>query len=275
MNRSSEHPHGESKQPRTVLWLLLIVAGIVILQVGFRSSPLANTPGKHRGDLSLTADALPKQLAGWTGVGFDPAPPPESLPHAQYWWVHAWRYTQGFRLAMVTFDQLGLDHWHELTDCYEGSGWELKERTVQSVAEPDAAGSGVREWEYVVARFEKTGGERATLIFSTFYEDGSPAEALRIGIDHKWENELSLTERLRNRVEAPANSEQDGIRHSRALQCQVFMPYSGTLPPEVKQSVIELHVASREQFRKLWRQHSETQLVDTGPGNDVESMSGW
>ncbi|GEM_PF-391736 len=266
MNGSSEHPHWKSKQPRTGLWLLLIVAGIVILQVGFRSSPLANKPGKQRGDLSLTADALPKLLEGWTGVGFDPAPPAESLPHTQYWWVHAWRYTHGSLLALVTFDQLRRDHWHELTDCYEGNGWELKERTVQSVAEHNVAGFLTSEWEYVVAQFEKTGGERATLIFSTFYEDGSPAKALRIGIDHKWENELSLTARLRNRVEGPANSEQEGIRHSRALQCQVFLPYSGTLTPELEQSVIELHVASRQQFRKLWRQHSDSNPVDPVAG---------
>ncbi len=108
-----------------------------------------------------------------------------------------------------------LNHWHELTHCYQGLGWKLTKRDILQEDIQDSE----HPWEFVVAEFEKVTGETAILVFSTFYEDGSPAEALRIGIDHDWDEKQDLLTTLKSRL---TTSESDQSQHTRALQCQSF-----------------------------------------------------
>ena len=42
-------------------------------------------------------------------------------------------------------------------------------------------------------------------------------------------------------------------------QCQVLVPYSGTLNSETEASIIALHLQTREAFRKNWLEHWQSQ----------------
>ena len=213
-------------------------------------------PGPGRGDLVLEEDSLPMDLAGWKRTGFVAAPTPEELPEGQYWWVQQWRFVHGKTAALLTLDQLGLNHWHELTHCYQGNGWILTERTIDS----ERNGPESIPWEYVTAHLKKTSGQEAVLVFSTFYEDGTPADALRIGIDHDWNKSIDFTDRLIGR----ANHRYNQKPHSRALQCQVLVPLSENQSPEIVQTVTALHLESRSRFRDAWLEHANSLPVADG-----------
>ena len=221
---------------------------VAVQYISTRQNSARQLPGTARGDMVLQQDDLPAKIHGWHQTAFEPAKSPEHLPEGQYWWVHLWEYAQPQAKAVVTFDQLGLSHWHELTDCYKGNGWILTERTIET---EDNATLG-SEWEYVIARFNKSTNEQAILVFSTFYEDGTGAKALQIGLDHDWEPELDFGQLLRNRI-LPA--EGTDVGHTRALQCQVFAAFAGEATHDLQQSLIDLHLASRTSFRTDWLRH--------------------
>jgi hypothetical protein len=193
---------------------------------------------------------------GWRQTKFSPPDEANKLPEGQFWWVHQWNYSTDVIQAVVTFDQLGLNHWHELTHCYQGLGWKLTDRTICQ----EESDGGAAPWEYVVARFSRNGGEIAILVFSTFYEDGSPTEALRIGIDKDWDKQADALTTLLNRI---SHSESDGAKHSRALQNQAFAVVTEATAKDAELRLIELHLASRTRFRAHWLQ--KTTAVQNAP----------
>ena len=252
-----ESIQGQSQKPfRTSIILATCIAGIIACQMFAGRTATNQQPGEKRGDLVLQKNALPDTIGSWNCIGFEPAPEPNSLPTGQYWWVHIWHFVQGKEAALVTLDQLGLNHWHELTHCYQGNGWILTERTIDS----ERNGPESIPWEYVTAHFKKASGQEAVLVFSTFYEDGTPADALRIGIDHDWNKSTDFTDRLLGRV----NHSNHEKPHSRALQCQVFVPLSPYSSPEIIRAVTELHLVSRVCFRDAWLEHANSPAVADG-----------
>lgn len=232
--------------------LVVIVLILCVVQFVTKSAPEEKTPGLSRGDLVLTREALPENIAAWQMVDFQPPLPPIQLPEGQYWWTHSWIYREKTASAVVSFDQLGLNHWHELTHCYQGLGWQLTRREV--VVNSDS-GAG-ESWEYVVAELSKLTGERALLIFSTFYEDGSPTEALRIGLDHDWNERPDLATVLLNRLH-PASPQPS---HTRALQCQVFGVLPESSSERFSENCTDLHLTSRIIFRQKWLKSIEASM---------------
>jgi hypothetical protein len=121
-------PTAERPTPnaKTALCLFAILIGMGLLQTLARpSGARREKPGPTRGDLVLTEEALPAELAGWALTKFIPAPPVDQLPEGQYWWVHQWQYQKDGTNALVSFDQLGEDQWHELTYCYRILDWTI------------------------------------------------------------------------------------------------------------------------------------------------------
>ncbi len=218
-------------------------------------------PGPTRGDLILTEEALPVEIAGWTRTKFTPAPPVNELPQGQYWWVHQWQYEKDGVTALVSFDQLGEDHWHELTYCYRILDWVIDERSIQT----DESSAG----KYVVAQMSKEDGQHGLLVFSVFFEDGKwdvpPDFELSVvnRFIHEQEKERDLIGSIAGRVQppeipniAPARNET-AIR--RALQCQVFISSFNPDSPSQLDAAIQLHLESRRHFRTEWLETRNSQ----------------
>ena len=213
-------------------------------------------PGPTRGDLVLTEDALPTELAGWTRTRFIPAPPVDELPEGQYWWVHQWQYQKDGATALVSFDQLGEDRWHELTYCYRILDWVIDERSIQT----NESSVG----KYVVARMSKDDGQHGLLVFSVFFENGEwdlpPDFELSMVNTVALENETKLIDRMVGRLQQPdvhphAGSEatrpiEAGIR--RALQCQVLITTTEPITDSQVAATVDLHLQSRNHFRLCW-----------------------
>ncbi len=212
---------------------------------GSRKRP---TPGPSRGDMVLTQDAVPRTIGDWKQVSFTPAPPPEELPAGQYWWVHQWQYQKDGTTALVSFDQLGEDQWHELTYCYRNLDWTIRSRTEYE----DRDGGS-----YIVAELRKDSGEVALLVFSVFFEDGTWATPPAVDLARL--NRKRATGVLENAMQrigpdklASADFASTSRGHNRAIQCQVLVTSSDSDVRAELDSAIQLHLESRQRFRSLW-----------------------
>lgn len=239
------HPTRKSWWQSPGVLIFLVLGAVAATQILLKPKTPGQVPGIERGDIRLKREDLSSDCAGWKQVAFTPPEDADQLPDGQYWWVHQWMYTRDGQSAGVCFDQLGLNHWHELTHCYQGLGWTLIGRSVQK----EESASHGQAWEYVVADFKRETGEYATLVFSTFYEDGTPADALRIGLDHDWNEKPDLTTGFMNRLTA---SDLELPKHERALQCQVFSVHTNESKADAVHELTQLHLVSRQTFRDKW-----------------------
>jgi hypothetical protein len=227
-----------------VLLLLCMIAGKYVLPSG-RASAI---PGPKRGDMVLTADSLPKELAGWEQVEFVPAADPLQVADRESWWVHLWQYRKGPSTAVVSVDQAQWVAWHELSACYVANGWEQTDRHVYEVDDPQG---GV--WHVVVVDFKKGSFDRGLLCFSLFGSDGTPLEALYDGkAFEKLPTAAGATGAANTAVPEKRWNRQE---FERVIQTQVFYAWSGDITPELRLDLIQLQLASREVFRERWAEH--------------------
>lgn len=237
-----------SQSPRTGIWLLLIVAGFVVIQI-FNTRPEPEPPGPRRGDLVLKQNVLADEIFGWHFRRFEPALPPEQLPDGQFWWTHSWKYRRNQLDALVAFDQANWKSWHELTMCYQAIGWTLVDRQVVSISDAVTV---------VQASFEKLTHEKATLVFSLFAQDGSLIQPPDIGLPvvPVEEADPSLTSlligRLTWKIPEDARHSSSTATFERILQCQVFAQHSESLSDEEVSGLIELHLETLGCFRSAW-----------------------
>ncbi|MCR9200694.1 MAG: exosortase U [Planctomycetaceae bacterium] len=211
--------------------------GIQFAQKHFQLTVKAQPPGVSRGDMPLTESSLSASIGDWNRVSFRP---PEEVTAGQFWWSHSWQYENAQLQAIVSYDQADWNGWHELSECYSASGWTLVSRKI--VTDPDG-------WDFVVSRFEKD-NLHAVLAFSLFFDDG----------DYLAPWELSLREAVKQNM-TTLDAMRDRQRHSsdranaRAFQCQIFVPAIQKLPEGAVADILELHKATRVQFRSLWLSH--------------------
>ncbi len=246
-------PNAQRLKPttQTALCLLAVLLGLIALQIFARGSTnRREKPGPSRGDLVLTEDALPTELAGWTRTKFIPAPAVDELSEGQYWWVHQWQYQKDRTTALVSFDQLGEDRWHELTYCYRILDWVLDDRSIQT----DESSAG----KYVLARMSKEGGQHGLLVFSVFFENGEwdlPPD-FELSLVNSFTQDQGLIGRMARRFRPPEIPQGVPARNEtaiqRALQCQVFIATAKPISGSLVADTIELHLQSRNQFQSHW-----------------------
>jgi hypothetical protein len=218
-------------------------------------------PGVTRGDLVLEEDSLPSQLAGWRRMRFVAAPHPEELPEGQYWWVHRWDYARENFTAIVSFDQLGENQWHELTYCYRNQDWSIEDRTLFVESEKSAA--------YAVARLRRGSDEYAILVFSVFFEDGSWAAPPDVNLPLMNRANLrdpSLSDKVQMKFDPLIVFPDQNSGHTRALQCQCLVVGSTSFTQPAIDATVRLHLESRQRLRQHWLDHAQTQ--PTGPEAD-------
>lgn len=227
-----------------VLLMLCMIAGKYVLPSG-RASAI---PGPKRGDMVLTAESLPDELAGWKKQRFTPAADPSLVADRESWWVHAWNYSLGPASAFVSADQAQWVAWHELSACYVANGWKIADRTVYEVEDPRG---GV--WHCVVVDLQKGSFDRGQLCFSLFGSDGTAMEAVYEG---KPFEKLNPDADTPTAAQTPVPEKRwQRQEFERVIQTQVFYAWSGKLPPGRRQDLIRLHLASREVFRQRWLEH--------------------
>jgi hypothetical protein len=231
-------------QRQTPLWLCLVLVGLILLQLfADGSSEKRQKPGPARGDLVLTEESLPAEIAGWKRTKFIPAPAPEDFPEGQFWWSHHWEYATDQLVALVAVDQCQEFHgWHELTYCYEAMGWENVKREIVDV--------GDSNWPVVVARFERDDGKYALVAFSLFSKDGNvrlhPPEAgdldlIKGDFMDVWEN------RMRN-----ARNRRNSVSFRESIQVQVVCVQRHKLTQLESEAVIDLHFKARGDLYGDW-----------------------
>lgn len=128
---------------------------------------------------SLTADFAPPRIGGWQLVEGSY----ESIERTRdsQWgrFTQHWAYQKGTQRIIVSVDY-PFNGWHELTECYEATGWDRLSRDVVTL-QPTAgaaAPSGVQKEQYVRAAFRRPeNGDYGYLLFESFSDRQAPVPA--------------------------------------------------------------------------------------------------
>lgn len=214
--------------------------------VAGRMKAANDAAGVESNSLALKEHDLPVRIENWNRVSFEPAKVRDDQSEEQRVWTHSWGFQKDGLSACVAFDQAGFAHWHDLTVCYQALGWTMSSKSVlSSTAETD-------QWPVVVARIRKPDGSTAILLFSLFFDNGDPVDAR--GYDVARTAEEGFKRLLSGRFDRNRRTSQvASIR-----QCQVLVPYAETLTSDMENNIINLHLQSRESFRKKWLDHWKT-----------------
>ena len=145
-------------------------------------------------DSRLTFDeqSLPASFFDYEREGFEEVEREWSSDMGRF--SKIWHYSNAQKQCVVSIS-FPFHGWHELTRCYEGLGWQIQDRTAQSVPEEG--------WQIVTASLTNESGEHAYLVYGFLNDRGamlSPPSQLGV-------------KRLTDRVQ-----------HQSTLQVQVFSP---------------------------------------------------
>lgn len=189
--------------------------------------------------LDFDETTLPERFGSWQQAEFERVKRESSSQFGEHSAV--WRYRTELNRVAVGQDYY-FQAWHELTQCYQNTGWQLVERT----ARHDAS----EEWTPVEATFKNAQGEHAVLVFSLCDIEGQPlADPMQ-----------SPDQLARNRMGSWFNRVATEGQAAGVLQQQVFA-VSGAPPNEtLRRQAMDLHLATRQ----LLLSRSLEQLEEVG-----------
>lgn len=242
------------KSSSSLKHLVLCVLGLIAFQTASRFLPGNDRnyqPGVVGEDWDAPVDVLPEDIHGWVRTSYTPGSPTDELPEGQSWWTHQWTYahTELRVAARVAMDQATFRGWHELTQCYQGNGWTLGNRSVD-------VRSNAKGWPLVVAELSKQPNESGILVFSLFYEDGEPVFPVEYGLIDQ--PATDLTGRLLNRKRNAIKGKKSETR--RSIQCQTLAVRSNSHSKLQIEAIVQLHIDSRGRLKQGW-------LDATSPNN--------
>lgn len=197
--------------------------------------------GPERGDIRLSSDVLPKDIAEWKISNFK-NPDGEGGVAGVIGWTHSWTALKEGLAGLICFDQVGFMGWHELTLCYEATGWTVNDRTLKFSTSPKAG-----DWHSVSVKLSNVQNQQALMIYSIFDGTGTP----------------KLPPELAGYTPGSSLSNEQ----QRCLQCQAMFPFRGSLSAEQQDAIYRLHVATRELFREEWLRQQSASM------NSVSSVS--
>lgn len=232
----ADRPRGTWELPsRLVLGLVPLLAFATLagaqltLPYFFGRGPMADSRSFERA-LALEASVLPPNVAGLQRTGFSLQERESDDVFGHHSRIYNYQDEHGNTFLVSCDFPFGPD-WHDLTVCYAGIGWELREGAVRSDtgAEPDP-------WNYVEAGFTKPDGSAALLVYSVFDEYGErvrpPQRSL---LDDFWR---SLGKKHRN------------AQGQRLFQVQVWTTAAGTVREPQREPARRLLLQAREAFRQ-------------------------
>ena len=186
---------------------------------------------------------LPAKLGGWSVLDYsiDTRERGSDLGKRS----DLWQYRAPNCRASVSLDQ-PFPGWHELTTCYQNSGWRLLKRE-RKVAKIDATGengeSFEQTWPYVVAEFDKPTGEHGFLVFSLFNSSGNPVDP-----PNDWNRISGFIERLKNRLSGRIRS---SLFNNSTYQIQTFVGSFGIddqTREDIETQFLKVREITREKF---------------------------
>jgi len=215
--------------------MLAIGFGLVALgQIGMLAVAIARTREPGGGVArakSLERGALPSTLAALHCTAFRMDKRERDDILGEYSKVFDFQDEKG-RKYLVSCDFPFSQGWQELTVCYKGIGWQVRDRQTREPA--DAGSDG---WTSVEAVLAKPDGEHGFVTWAIFDENGEPVSPpLGRMRDQIWR----LFVRRSPFVPAPT-----------LFQVQVFTPSVGDVSEEQKRHARILLVDARERMRKL------------------------
>ncbi len=205
-----------------------LAAGQLSLPFLFPKGSIASTQSLDRA-LTLKADVLPANIAGLQRSGFTEQERNREDVFGQYSRIYTFQDQQGNSYVVSCDFPFGPD-WHDLTVCYRGVGWELREMAV-SIAASDSE----LPWSYVESAFSKPDGSAAWLVYSVFDEFGErvnpPARSFLTEIWRSLERKHRYAQR------------------TRLFQVQVWTTSLGTVSTAQREAAQKLLVEARERIR--------------------------
>ena len=158
-----------------------------------------------------------------------------------------WNYRGPKCNAILSFDQ-PFPGWHELTTCYQNTGWKLvsRNRKASEISVTDEDGSvQTISWPYVVAEFEKTTGEVGFLAFSLFNTVGDPVDP-----PVQWNRLNYLISGIKNRFSDRFRTQ---FFHKSTYQVQAFVNgYGGSIDDATKNEIEDRYLKLREITRSKY-----------------------
>ncbi len=171
-----------------------------------------------------------------------------------------WIYDGGKYNVMVAMDQ-PFPGWHELTQCYENSGWVPIASGRQYKEAKDKAGN---DWPYIQVDFTKPTGEKAYLLFSLFDASGEPFEA-----PADWGAVNSFLIRVRNRLSPQVRKR---LFNAESYQVQAFVPMARTLTDDERKAITENYLELREKVREAFlKRHSVGESPQPTPVSNADA----
>jgi exosortase/archaeosortase family protein len=164
-----------------------------------------------------------------------------------------WTYRAPNVIATVSLDQT-FPGWHELTTCYQNSGWKLVSRTRKNakVEIPDDDGNaGSVSWPYVVAEFEKPTGERGFLVFSLFNTEGGPVDP-----PASWNRLTYFISGIKNRLSGRLRTQ---FFNRATYQIQTFVAGYGEFDGATQEQIEDRYLRLREITRQRYLEKSTAQ----------------
>jgi exosortase len=194
--------------------------------------PKGSIPGTQSLERALTleADALPSSLAGLQRSGFTEQERTRDDVFGHYSRIYTFQDQQGNSYVVSCDFPFGPD-WHDLTVCYRGVGWELREMEVST-----ATSESKVPWIYIESAFFKPDGSAAWLAYSVFDEFGEQVNPPTRSI---------LTEIWRS-----LERKHRYAQRTRLFQVQVWTTSLGTVGPTQREAAQKLLVEARERIRK-------------------------
>ncbi len=132
---------------------------------------------------------MPRELAGWTLKSYRRESRSRGADFGER--SDIWTYQNGDREILVSFDQ-AFPGWHELTRCYEGAGWKVRDRQVNSLP---ILSTSFLDASYVAVNLQHSNGKFGALGFAFIDSRGNLLEP-----PGKWNWYSSMYHRVKNRM---------------------------------------------------------------------------
>jgi hypothetical protein len=206
-----------------------------VLQVGLlawaSANPIAPAQGVARAS-SLGRTSLPESLAGIQCVDFKTDHRERDDIFGEFSKVYEYRDEKG-QIYQVSCDYPFSQGWHELTVCYGGAGWEIRDRRMTEL--PGTAEE--ERWTAVEAVLAKPEGLAGFVTWAIFDEHGEPVSP-------------PLSE-LREQIWRLFVRRSPLVPTRQLFQVQVYVSRAGEVSEEQKRTARRLLSEARERMLKI------------------------
>jgi exosortase len=178
--------------------------------------------------IAMDSNSAPRNLGNWKFIDYKREDRSRSADLGER--SDVWRYQPQRGVAVVSFDQ-AFPGWHELSVCYQVSGWSLKSR---QVVVPDDA----KDWPAVAFELQRGPNDFAYVVFAMFNNARKPMEP-----PGTWGGLESLIQRARNRLSPTVRGSLFSLA---GYQVQMFYSYQNGLSDAERSEILKQFALARQ-----------------------------